>query len=445
MSAETVVIGAGVAGLAAAATLRRDGREVLVLEAAPRAGGVAKTATVRGFVLERGPNTFRVNAALADFLGEHDLEPALIRASPASRKRFLLRRGALEPVPDGPAAFVTTPLLSAAGKWRVLAEPFIPRGDAAGESVAEFVRRRAGEEALTALVGPFLTGVYAGDENELGAEAVFPRLVAAERRAGSVALGLLARRERRGWRGSWSGRGGLGALAAELAGRLGGGLRCTAPVAALSQRDGAGYRVELENGEVVTAKRVVVATPADRAASLLAGLDATLAGELAAVRYVPVTSLSLGVRSDGVRRRIEGFGYLVPRGEGGLVLGCLFPSQLFAGRAPAGHELLTVLVGGERNPTVVDWPEDRLQRAVGKELDQVLGLRSEPDWLALSRWPRAVPQPGRDHPARMRRIEVALGTRPGLALAGGYLDGVAFGDAAVSGVRAAHTVVRETS
>jgi len=444
LNVETIVVGAGIAGLAAAAELRRSGREVLILEAAPDPGGVAQTETVRGYRLERGPNTFRVGPPLARFLEHHELVPLVARARPVSRKRYLLRGRTLIPVPDGLGAFVRTPLLSGAGKRRLLAEPFVRRGDARGESVAEFISRRMGNEVLAAFVGPFLTGVYAGEETQLGAQAVFPAWVDAERRRGSVALGLLTRRERGGWRGTWSGRCGLGSLVTGLAQRVGASLRCGAPVAsAVFETDAHRYRIELESGEILSAARLIVATAAAQAASLLKTLDARLSGELDAIRYAPLVSLSLGVASDGLRRRVEGFGYLVPRGEGDLVLGCLFPSQLFPERAPAGRELLTVLVGGERCPEAVGWPEEQLRSAVLRELDSVLEFRDTPEWLALSRWPRGVPQPGRDHPARVRRIGETLQRFPNIALAGGYLEGVAFGDALVSGARAARSTVAE--
>ncbi|HEY8494866.1 MAG TPA: protoporphyrinogen oxidase, partial [Myxococcota bacterium] len=189
---EVVVVGAGAAGLAAATALRAAGREVVVLEAAARAGGSAWTETDAGYRFERGANTLRLGPATLAFLRAAGLEARLLAASPASRERFLLRAGRLVPVPLSPLALATTPLLSARGKLRLLAEPFVRRGDPTGESVAEFTARRLGREALEALVGPFLTGVYAGDERELGAEAVFPSLVDAERRSGSIVRGLLA-------------------------------------------------------------------------------------------------------------------------------------------------------------------------------------------------------------------------------------------------------------
>jgi oxygen-dependent protoporphyrinogen oxidase len=442
---EVAVVGAGVAGLAAGVALRAAGREVVVLEAGARAGGAASSERIDGHLVERGPNTFRVPAATDAFLRAHGLDALLVEAAPAARARFLLRGAALVPVPMGPLALARTPLLSVAGKLRLLAEPFVRRGDGRGESVAEFATRRFGREALEALVGPFLTGVYAGDERRLGAEAVFPALVAAEQRAGSVVRGLVARALRargapRGRRGTWSAAEGVAALTDALAGRLGPALGLRNRVSEVRPEAG-GLRLELEGpcgGTTLRARRLLVATPAPEAAALLAGVEAEAAKALASVEYAPVASVSLSIARGSTRVPVRGFGYLVPRGEGDALLGCLFPGQLFPGRAPAGRELLTLLAGGVRRPEAVrSWSDERLVASLVGELERALGLREAPRVLAVTRWPRAVPQPGREHRRLVADARRRLAGAGRIALAGAAWDGVAFGDALASGAAAA--------
>lgn len=446
---ECVVVGAGVAGLAAAATLRRAGRDVLVLEAGARAGGAAYSERIDGHLVERGPNTFRVPPAMAAFARQFGLDALFEKAQPASRERFLVRDGRLVPVPMSPLAFARTPLLSGRGKLRLLAEPFVRRGDPSGESVASFATRRFGAETCGALLAPFLTGVYAGDENQLGAEAVFPTLVEAERRSGSVARGILARALRSGSKGSfggtWSATGGIAALTDALAASLGGVLRLRTRAQAIHFEAGAhSIEIEAEGGsETIRAKALVVAAPAHEAALLLAGLEPDAAKALASIDHAPVASVSLSIGRDTTRVPVHGFGYLVPRGEGDALLGCLFPSRLFADRVPQGRELLTLLAGGKRRPEALSWDDDRLVAALCAELDQVLGLREAPRTLAITRWPRAVPQPGRDHGRRVADARTRIARFPRLALAGAHLDGVAFGEALASGARAANLVMEE--
>ena len=441
MSASTrdaVVIGAGAAGLAAAHALRKAGREVLVLEARETPGGAMQTVTQDGFTFERGPNSSRVGAPLLELLRAVDAESLLEQAGPASHARYLLREGGLVRVPMGPLGFATTPLVSARGKLRLLAEPFIARGDGANESVSQFVTRRLGAEALEKLVGPFLTGVYAGDEAQLGAEAVFGSLVRFERERGSILRGALSAaraRAPRGLAGSYSARGGLGALARALARSLGkGALRTSAYVRAIA-RESTGWRVVLAHDEIA-ARALVLAVDAPAAAQLLAPLGAE-AGQLAAgVAYAPITSVALDVDPGALRRAISGFGFLVPRDLGVDLLGGLFMSQLFSGRAPKGRELVTALIGGVRWPAVASASDDEVTKRVLAGLDRALGLRAAPRVLAISRWTHAVPQPGVHHSARISALRELFAHDRTLAFAGAWLDGVALSDAFASGLAA---------
>jgi len=438
-----VVVGGGVAGLAAALELEKSVSEVVLFDGSDRPGGVLRTDHVSGFVVERGPNTLQLKAPLLAALREWGLEGALVRALPASRRRYVWSNGELRPVPLSPVGFATTGLLSFRGKLRLLAEPFVRGREFAGESVDEFVRRRLGREALDRLVAPFLTGVYAGDEEQLGAEAVFGRLVEHERRFGSIALGgavaLLARRGAHGLSGTWSAPDGLGPFARHLAERLTEPPAQGARVAALA-RDGNAWRLEVESAggfSEVRTGRVVLAAPAPEAAALLAGVEPRAAELLGGVRYAPIVALPLGVPRSALGRPADGFGFLVPRGAAASLLGCLFMGQIFPGRAPRGHELLHCMLGGARWPEAVEEPDDVLRQRACRDLERVLGLSEEPEDLGVTRWPQGIPQPGRDHVGRISEIRARLSAHPGLGLAGSYLDGVAVADAFASGLRAA--------
>lgn len=450
-SLDAVVVGAGASGLAAALELRRRGLEVRVLEAGDRAGGVLWTETRDGYRFERGPNTMLGKAAARPFLRAHDLERLLVAAAPASRLRFLLHDGRLEPVPLGPGSFLRTPLLSMRGKLRLLAEPFVRRGDGSSESVAEFVTRRLGREALERLVAPFLTGVYAGDERQLGAAAVFPGLVALEHDHGSLVDGGVREAIRARWtgaeralRGTLSLAGGLGELADRMAARLGDALTLGVPVTTLARADTAWC---LETGgaapERILARHVVLAVPAPEAAALLAPLEPDLAEVLRGIAYAPIASVSVGIGATDARRAPEGFGFLVPRAAGLDLLGCLFMSQLYPDRAPAGRELLTCFLGGTRAPALVGEPDDRLLARLSRDLERTLGLRAAPRLLGVTRWPRAVAQPGRDHPARIARVRALASRHPGIAVAGSWVSGVSLADTLVSGARAAQEIAGE--
>lgn len=445
---EAVVIGAGAAGLAAALELRSRGRELLVLDAGDRPGGVMRTDRESGFLFERGPNTMLVKGPALAFLHRHGLEAALQPAKPAARDRYLFHDGRLIRVPMNPLAFATSPLLTGRGKLRLLREPLVRRGNGEGETVAEFAGRRLGPEVVERLVGPFLLGVYAGDERRLGAEAVFPSLVEMERESGSIVRGALSRMLRprgpRGLRGSYSSPDGLGGLAGHLARGLGGSLRLESRVASV-RREGGSWVVGIEGGGAepeIRARTLVLAADSASAAALLRDLDAEIASALDSIEYAPVVSVPLSLDPRDSSHPIQGFGFLVPRQAGLDLLGALFMSRMFPRRAPEGRELVMGMIGGARWPGVVDAADDEILARVERGLDRALGLRGSPRALALTRWPRAVPQPGPHHGRLVRGLRARLAAQPGLALAGCYLEGVSVADTLASGVRAADEIAR---
>ena len=346
-----------------------------------------------------------------------------------------------------PVGLAKTPLLSGRAKLRLLAEPLIPRREPGSESVAEFVGRRLGTEVAENLVGPFLTGVYAGNEHELGADAVFPALTELERRRGSIFLGLLggalSRGRPRGLSGTWSGVKGMGPFARQLAERLHDPPVLETAVSSI-HHDGVGWNLFMQGpGGALTirAPRVVVAAPAREAAEMLRGASSELPKALEQIDYAPIVSMAVGIDPLSSKVPIEGFGFLVPRQEGLGLLGCLFMSRLFSGRAPMGRELLQCMVGGTRWREAVELPDDVLRERIFEELQQILGLQAEPELVALRRVPRAVPQPGRHHVELRAGIATALRDLPGLTLAGGYLEGVSVADSLASGICAARALL----
>jgi oxygen-dependent protoporphyrinogen oxidase len=401
-----------------------------------------------GFLFERGPNTMLVKGPALSFLQRQGLEAALQPARPAARDRYLFHDGKLTPVPMNPFAFAASPLLTGKGKLRLLAEPFVQRGDGHGESVAEFVGRRLGPEVVERLVGPFLLGVYAGDERRLGAETVFPSLVEMERESGSIVRGALARmirpRGERGLRGSYSSPDGMGGLAGHMARELGDALQLGSRVASI-RREAGSWIVGVESDGAEREMRsgaLVLATDAASAAALLRDLDAEAASALDAIEYAPVVSVPLSVDPTDSTHPIQGFGFLVPRAAGLDLLGALFMSRMFPRRAPEGRELVTGMIGGARWPAAVDAADDEILERVHRGLDRTLGLRAAPRALAITRWPRAVPQPGPHHIRLVRDLRARLARQPGLALAGAYLEGVSVADTLASGARAADEIAR---
>ena len=452
-----VVVGAGITGLTAAFTALRAGAAVTVLEAAPRAGGAVRTAREEGYVAELGPSTLVATPAVARLVAELALEAECLDVLPAARRRYIVRERRPVAVPTAPLALIGSPLLSPAAKLRLLCEPFARGAPPAGdESVASFVRRRFGAEALAYVVEPVLGGIWGGDPEQLSARHVLGPLTQFERAHGSVARGALraararrAAREARAPRRIVSFRRGLEALIDALVGALGPAVRLDTPVRALRPIGGR-WQIDAGRGggeSTIVADAVILATPAAALATL--DLPPALARALAPVQrvpHVPLATLALGFRAADVAHPVDGFGVLVPAVERDTIMGVLFNSAVFANRAPAGHHLVTCFVGGATRPELAAAPTPVLVDAVLAELRTLLGVRAAPTFVRHTRWANAVPQYLVGHDAITAAAADAERANPGLVVAGQFRDGPGLSDCVARGVRAAeHALTPRTA
>ena len=443
-----VVVGGGISGLAAAweaaERASTDGLDVLVLERDDAVGGKARSLADDGWLVEAGPTAYQEGEPAVDALIRGaGLTP--LPADDASARRFIVGRGRMREVFAHPLKFARSGLLSPSGMVRVALEPLIPaKRDGADETVWDFARRRIGREAADRLIAPMVLGVFAGNAKKISLPAVFPKLTALEAEHGSLIRGMIAKR-RRGNRkaadaaaGSASRlvsfRDGLQSLPLALARREAFAVRCATPVESLESRGG-GWRLRA-GGEPIDADAVVLAGEPWAMAPLLRGVEPRVAELLGGIECPPVTVVALGFSGEAARRIPRGFGVLVARGEGYRMLGCLWDSHLFPGRSPAGRILVRVMVGGAVDPEAARLPDGELTSLVREELSRMMGVRGEPEYRRIVRWPRAIPQYGLGHLTRAAEIDHRLAARPGLFLGGNALGGISFGKAAEAGRRA---------
>jgi oxygen-dependent protoporphyrinogen oxidase len=427
------VIGGGIAGLSAAFEIRRrrPDWEVVVLEREPVAGGKVRSSTEGGYTFDWGPNGFQEAKQTLDLVDELGLRERLVGASERARFRYLYRDGGLRRLPLEPRQFLGTELLSPMGKLRAALEPIVAAKSKGGgeETVHDFVSRHFGHEVANALAAPFVLGVAAGDARCLSVDALFPRLRLMESEHGSL---LRAMGSRRGSRASGPALysfspGGMGELTAALAARIGSSLRAGAGVEALAPVAG-GYELALGGGERVRAERVVLATPAFVSARLLAPFLAEAAEPLAAIPYVDVDLFALGFHRLDIAHPLDGFGFLVPRGEELRCLGVLWSTSLFDGRAPAGEVLLRVIAGGGVDTGFAGLDDEEALAVVARDLRLSLGITAEPAFVRRLALARALPQYEVGHSSRVDRAMRAVANRRGLVLAGNAFHGISVND-----------------
>lgn len=456
-----VVIGAGLSGLAAAhrihqsAAAARRPVEVTVLESRPRVGGVIWTERSDGFTIEGGPDSFITNKPWGiDLCRTLGLADQLIETDPTHRRSFVVRNGQLLPVPEGFVLMapqrilpiLTTPVLSWRGKLRLLMDLVIPRRDSeAEESLASFVRRRLGREALERLVQPLVGGIYTGDPNDLSLKATLPQFLAMEQEHGSLILA--ARRQKAGNRDRTSSGArygmfvslaeGMDVLPRTLADALPPGCVRLNTAARRLTRNGSGapWLVELLDGPPIEADAVIMTTEAHATARLIDAEDPGLALQLRAIPYASSAIVNVAYRRDQIQHPLDGFGVVVPAIEGRSILAISFSSIKFPRRAPDGTALLRVFVGGATQPELFDLDDDALMTLVSRELGELIGVGGEPIFRQVARHSRAMPQYILGHRERVDAVRRRLVRHPRLFLTGIAFDGVGIPDC----IRAAET------
>lgn len=458
------VIGGGISGLSLAERLAARGATPIVLEAADRVGGKVASIRREGFVLETGPNGFLDKVPetleLADRIGLGD---ALRRAEPVAGHRWIHVRGALRSVPTSPGAFLRSDLLPWSAKLRVAGEIFTRRKEEGkDESVAEFGRRHLGRRATADLLGAVVLGIFGGDVERLSLQSCFPRMAEMDREHRSLTLAMIRmqrqRRKALGPKGAAGGpagpggtltsvEGGLGTWVDRLGERLGDLVRTGVRVEAIDRTE-KGWRLRTtQQGAAaeLEADAVAIATPADVASRLLGPHDPGLGDLAARVEYAPMAVVHLAWPRERIAHSLAGFGFLVPPNQGKRILGAMFISSIFPWRAPTGHALFTVMVGGAVRPDLVDLPEEELRRLAIEELAPIVGASGDPELALVVRWPRAIPQYNVGYQALRDEAFARAARIPGVVLAGNAWRGVGFNDCIAAAPIVADEILRGAS
>ena len=452
------VVGGGIAGLATAYYLQTRAQAAglplsyTLVETDLQFGGKITTNTTDGFVIEGGPDSFISQKPWARQLClELGLKDRLIGTNDARRKTFIVHKGKLKALPDGVMLIVPTrfipfalsPLISPLGKLRMGLDLFIPaKRDQADESLASFIKRRLGKEALDKIAEPLMAGIYVADPENLSLQSTFPRFIAMEKKYGSLIKGMLSQIKTRAAQQKagtlpaplplfMTLRGGLTELVKTLVSRLEGELLTGVGVDRLEPptRGQKAYRLGLSNGQTRRADIVVLATPAPATADLLAPALPDVAHQLRQIRYLSTATVSLAFKRSDVTHPLNGFGFVVPKSEPCKLMACTWVSSKFDHRAPQDRVLLRSFVGGYKNQDLVELPDEKLVAMVRTELKTLMNISAEPVRQNIYRWPHGNAQYDVGHLDRISHIEAQTArTLPGLYLTGSTFRGVGLPD-----------------
>lgn len=449
-----VVIGGGISGLCVAYWLKKRSISVTLLEREAEPGGTMKTIRDGGWLIESGPNSaLETTPLIRQLVEELGLTEQFLYANKMGGKRYIVRNGSLHPLPMTPLTFLTSKLWTLQGKLRLLKEPFIGRARKE-ESVAGFVERRLGREFLDYAINPFVAGVYAGKPEQLSVRAAFPKLHALEESYGSLVIGALKSRKERKSRNEvaknrarlFSFSDGMQALPRALAASLGTSVITGCFVeAVIPMRAGKFpiYTVYYRKDDLrmtLDANVVVFSAPAHVTSEVVRPIDPEMSTTLASISYPPVAEVFMGFRHDQVKRSLDGFGFLVPEKEHRKILGCIWSSALFPGRAPEGFVGLTSFVGGSRQPELLEQDDQTLQKMVLGELVSIMGIGGVPAFSHVIRWQKAIPQYNLGYQKILSAIDRFEQNFQGSYICSNYCGGIAVGDCLMSAERIARRV-----
>lgn len=437
---EIVIIGAGITGLSTAYWLKKDGFKVKILEASNQVGGNIKTEKHQNFVFDTGPNSgLETTPLIKQIVDELNLQDEFVYANKESNKRYILRDNVLHPLPMNPKDFITTKLFSTSGKFRVLLEPFIGKSkDGYYQSVAEFVRRRLGQEFLDYAINPFVSGVFAGDPENLSVKSAFPKLYRLEEVYGGLFKGMIKGAKERKQRAEkskqsaamFSFRNGMSVLTNRLGEFLKDEILLNHQLTKVQKVDDRILINAVEDGneKVFETKSVLFTIPAYSTAEILRELDGYLHNHLITIYYPPVLVLNVIYRKDKIGQPLDGFGFLIPEKEKKSFLGAIWNDSIFPNRGDQDFASFTIFVGGARQAKIFENDLNELINQVLSEFEQIMKITIKPESIKYKFWEKAIPQYSLGYIEKENAINQFEKNNKGIFLGGNYRGGISVGD-----------------
>ncbi len=449
---DTLIVGAGISGLTLAHTLHKQKKQILLAESQNRVGGNITTGKKDGFCWEEGPNSFAPNLAILKLATEVGLKDDLLLAD-RHLPRFVYWQNKLHPVPMNPHSAVTSNLLSFGGKFRALlgalgfVSPIVGNeifSEFGEETVRQFFLRHLGKEVTERLVSPFVSGVFAGDVDQLAAKSAFRKIYNLAKVGGGLVPGaILTAKDRKkssssdpnlpkvkpGELGSF--KDGLERLPQTIAANLKDTLKLNWQIINLQKTENKTYIAEFNTPEglqTVETRSIVLTTPAHITTEILKSVAPVASESLKVIPYPPVACVVLAY-PENATIKLRGFGNLIPRGQGIRTLGSIWTSTLFPGKTPPGWVMITNFIGGATDLELGTLSDDQIVQCVHEDLKRILLVKDvQPKVLSVHLWKKAIPQYNLGHQDRLDQLNQDLQKLPGVYICTNYTDGVALGD-----------------
>ncbi len=440
MSKTVVVIGAGISGLTTAYLLSKKGIDVRIIERKSEVGGSIESVNENGFLYDRGPNSaLETTPVIAQLIEELNLQDELLYANKEANKRYILRNNKLHALPMSPPALIKTELFSAKAKLRLMAEPFIGRSnDGYYQSLAEFVKRRLGQEFLDFAINPFVAGVYAGRPEELSVKSAFPKLYALEEKYGGLIIGTIRsirERKKRAEKSKQTAKmlsfkSGMIALPKAIANYIGNKIFLSAEVLSIDKTNDSYIVSYKQNGidEAIVCDAVLSTVPAYVASGLFTKFNKKFKTHADAIYYPPVLIYFLAYNKKDIKQPLDGFGFLIPEKENKSFLGALWSSVIFPYRANDDIATFTLFIGGSRNPNFIKESRETLLSRLRKEFEEIMKITGQPIYSSQRFWEKAIPQYNIGYVEHEKFFDEFEKENPGLFISGNFRGGISVGD-----------------
>lgn len=437
---QIVILGAGISGLATAHWLKKDGFDVTILEAKAEPGGAMETRTEDGFLIDYGPNSgLETTPLISQIAEEVGFKDEMIYANEKADKRYILRNGTLHALPMSPPSFFKTDLFSLKAKLRLMKEPFVGKSeDGYYQSIAEFVRRRLGNEFLDYAIDPFVSGVFAGDPEKLSVKSAFPKLYRLEEIYGGLIKGMFKGRKERKQRNEQSKQSakmfsfikGMQSFPRAISKQFEGQIHYNSVIVKIEKVGNCYKIIYNQNGEQKEIETALLLStlPSHILSNAVSNLDTELSSHLNEVFYPKVMVQYLGFNKSAIGRDLDGFGFLIPSKENRKFLGAIWSSTIFSNRAPDDKASFTIFIGGAKESVKPEYFSEKNINEVIDEFKSIMNISEEPVLRKTRMWEKAIPQYNIGYIEHENYFEQFENNNPGFFLSGNYRGGISVGD-----------------